>query len=108
MNMLKKKISKKDWEYIGMYNYAAKWLRPLCSYRLIKEADGRFKREQRIGWFVYMLIFIPVHILQAFICMWDGGLKEFEINPSYLGGDWFIPGSDCFKKAEKIWNRKES
>lgn len=104
--MGKKKITYKEWDDIGKYNYAAKWLRPLCSYTLVKEHDGRFKREQRIGWFVYLLIFIPVHILQAFVCMWDGGLKEFEFAPRYLGGDWFTQGSECFNRAEKIWNIK--
>jgi hypothetical protein len=104
--MLKKRISNKDWEYIGKYNYAAKWLRPLCRYTLIKEPDGRFKREQCIGWFVYLLLFIPVHILQAFWCLWDGGLKEFEINKRYLGSDVLVSGSECFTRAEEIWNRK--
>ena len=102
--MLKKKISRKEWTEIGQYNYAAKWLRTLCQYTLIKEPDGRFKREQRIGWFVYLLLFIPVHILQALWCLWDGGLKEFEIAERYLGGDWLAPGSKSFTRAEKIWN----
>ena len=104
--MLKKKISRKEWIEIGKYNCAAKWLRPLCSYTLIKEPDGRFKREQRISWPIYLIIFIPVHLLQALICIWDGGLKEFEINERYLGGDWFVQGSECYKRAEKIWNSK--
>jgi hypothetical protein len=104
--MLRKKISRKDWTTINKYNYAAKWLRPFCSYTLIKEPDGRFKREQRICWFVYLLIFIPVHILQALWCIWDGGLKEFEINERYLGGNWLVHGSEDYETAEKIWNSK--
>ena len=44
---MKKKITYQDWEFIGKYNYAAKWLRPFCSYSLVKEGE-RFKREQRI------------------------------------------------------------
>ena len=104
--MLKKRISKKDWTEIGKYNYAAKWLRPLCLYTLIKEPDGRFKREQKIGWPLYLILFIHVHVLQLLWCIWDGGLKEFEINPRYLGGDWFIPDSECYIRAEKIWNSK--
>ena len=104
--MLKKKISRKDWTYIGKYNCAAKWLRPLCTYTLVKEPDGRFKREQKIGWLVYLVIFIPVHILQVLICIWDGGLKEFEINGRYLDGEWFSPGSVCYERSEEVWNSK--
>lgn len=104
--MLKKKISRKDWTEIGRYNYAVKWLQPFCDYCLIKELDGRFKREQRVNIIAYCLIFIPVHILQALWRMWDGGLKEFEINERYLGGDWMVPGSESYNRAEKIWNSR--
>jgi hypothetical protein len=104
--MNKIKITYDEWTEIGKYNHAAKWLRPLCSYTLIKEPDGRFKREQCVGWFIYLLIFIPVHILQILWCMWDGGLKEFEINERYLGSDWLVVGSESYTKAEKIWNSK--
>ena len=104
--MNKKKITLADWTEIGKYNPAAKWLRPFCSYTLTKEPDGRFKREQRVGWPVYLIIFIPVHILQLLFCLWDGGIKEFEISERYIGGDWLTPGSGSFEKAEKIWNSK--
>ena len=34
-----------------------------------------------IKWWVYILCFIPAHAL-VFICrLWDGGLKEFRIEP---------------------------
>ena len=103
---MKKKISLKDWTDLGKCNYAAKWLRPLCAYTLTKEPDGRFKREQRVGLLMYLLIFIPVHALQFGFCLWDGGLKEFEINERYLGGDYFVKGSASYAQAEKIWNTK--
>jgi hypothetical protein len=106
--MLKKKISSKDWTYIGRYNYAAKWLRPLCSYSLIKENDNMFRREQKVGWHLYLILFIPVHVLQALWCLWDGGLKEFEINKRYLGSDVLVSGSECFMRAEEIWNNKNN
>jgi hypothetical protein len=38
--------------------------------------------------------------------MWDGGLKEFEINERYLGSDWLVAGSEAYTIAEKIWNSK--
>lgn len=104
--MSKKKISSKEWTEIGKYNYAKKWLRPLCSYTLIKENDCQFKREQRVGWLVYLVLFIPVHILQFLWCLWDGGLKEFEFAERYLGGDWLQTGSYSYNVAEKIWNDK--
>jgi hypothetical protein len=64
-------------------------------------------REQKINLFAYILIFIPVHILQAFICMWDGGLQEFVILKRDLGKDFLDKGQAAFERAEQIWNGKK-
>ncbi len=102
---LKQKISYKEWTEIGIYNSAAKWLRPLCSYTLIKEPDGRFKREQRVNIFIYILLFIPVCILQLLLCCWDGGIKEFEFPKLYLGEDWFTCGTIPYERSQTVWCR---
>lgn len=103
---MKKKINLKQWTYIGRYNHAAKWCRSLCSYYLVKENDKTFKRIQKINIFSYILIFIPIHILQAVVCMWDGGLKEFIIFSRNLGEDILTKGSESFSRAEAIWNNQ--
>ena len=100
---MKKRINLKKWTYIGRYNYAAKWCRPLCSYYLIKEDDKTFKRVQKVNILVYILIFIPLHLLQALICMWDGGLKEFIIFKPFLGVDILASGTESFSRAQSIW-----
>lgn len=84
---MKKRISYADWTAIGPYNHAAKWLRPMCKYTLVKEGN-KFKREQCVPLWFYLLIFIPAHLIQALYCMWDGGLREFEFADRYLGGDY--------------------
>ena len=100
----KKKLSLKEWTYIGRYNHAAKWCRRLCSYSLIKEDDNTFKRIQNINILSYIIIFIPIHLLQAIICLWDGGLKEFIIFERKLGYDILSRGSEAFSRAEAVWN----
>jgi hypothetical protein len=105
---MKKRISRKEWEYIGKYNPAAKWLRPFCSYTLVKESDNEFIRVCRISWPVYLLIFIPVHLIQAFYCMWDGGLKEFEIEGRHIGYDNIKErgiNEGAYSKAKEIWEK---
>lgn len=105
---MKKRISRKEWEYIGKYNPAAKWLRPLCSYTLVKESDDKFIRVCRISWPVYLLIFIPTHFLQALYCMWDGGLKDFEIEKRHLGSDNIREhgiNEGAYAKAKEIWEK---
>jgi hypothetical protein len=99
---LKKKIKLREWTYIGRYNYAAKWCRRLCSYYLIKEDDKTFRRVQNINIFNYILVFIPVHLLQALVLLWDGGLKEFIIFSRALGEDILVDGTESFNRAEAV------
>ena len=102
---MKKHITYAQWNELGLYNHAAKWLRPFCSYTLTKE-DERFKREQRIPLWFYLIIFIPAHLIQALYCMWDGGLKDFEFAGRYLGGDYLgWAGDPTWEKAKEMWER---
>lgn len=100
---MKKRITLQQWNEIGQYNHARKWLRPFCVYTLGFEPDGKLKREQRLPLWFYLLIFIPAHIVQALWCMWDGGLREFEIADRYLGGDYFTESNPAYKIATKIY-----
>ena len=47
---MKKKISLKDWNYIGTHNAGAKWVRPFCVYTLEEVQRGTIKQEIKIGW----------------------------------------------------------
>jgi hypothetical protein len=100
----KKKISLKDWTYIGKCNYAANWCRSLCSYTLIKQDDETFVRDQKLNILMYILLFIPIHLLQLFTCLWDGGLKEFIILKRTIGQDYIEKGQLAFERASQIWN----
>lgn len=103
---MKKRISWKEWEYIGKYNPAAKWVRPLCSYSLIKVDEDHFRRECRIGWIMYLILFLPVHLIQLFYSLWDGGLKEFEFQRRFIYADNITRYGDSYRSypyAEEVW-----
>ena len=105
---MKKHITRKEWEYIGKYNPAAKWLRPFCSYTLEEIEDG-YRRECKIPWLLYLLMFIPFCILQALYCMWDGGLKEFSFEGRNIGYDNIKEKGEnqgAYPKAKEIWEGK--
>lgn len=98
---MKYKISLKEWEMINKFNYANKRGRHLCTYYLYRSGQNII-REQRICLFLYLLLFIPAHIIQVFILMWDGGLKEFEFAQRLIGYDVIYAWDDKFKIAEEI------
>lgn len=82
-----KRLTLEKWNMISKYNHAAKWLRPFCKYTLTKTDEEKYRHDQYIPLWLYLLFFIPSNIAMFFYCIWDGGLKEFELPPRYLGGD---------------------
>jgi hypothetical protein len=48
-----------------------------------------------------------VHLLQALVLLWDGGLKEFIIFNRSLGSDLLTKGSESYTRAEQIWNKSD-
>ena len=104
---MKKKITIKDWNFIGKCNPAQKWCRCFCNYYLIKRNDNMFVRKAYLSWFAYIIIFIPIHVLQIFTCMWDGGIKEFTILDRYIGFDYIYSDSLAFSRAKEIWDKYE-
>lgn len=105
--MIKKRIKLREWTYIGKYNYAAKWCRPFCTYTLALKDAQTIVREQKVNLLAYFIMFIPLHILQVFVLMWDGGLKEFEVFKRRLGSDILSKDSTAYEKArEVLFNNK--
>ena len=52
----------------------------------------------------YILMFIPIHLTQLILCIWNGGLKTFEINPRLVMQDYLAWGSMRWRIANKILN----
>lgn len=103
--MNKIKISLKDWTYIGQYNRVRPLLRKCCNYTLTQEENGNFKREQKIALWFYILAFIPIHLIDALLCMWDSGLKSFELQSRYIGFDVINKNTNSWNKAKEIYEK---
>ena len=100
-----KKISYDEWQMIGKYNYAKPWLRSLCTYTLTKESDTKYRRDQYIPVWFFVLAFIPVCVIQAVWCMWDGGLKEFECPVRHRLGSDSLWSCDFNGLLEEIYGK---
>ena len=103
---MEKKINFSQWEAMGKYNYVTKWLRPFCKYTLEEKANGSYYRRQYLGWPIYLILFIPAHILQFFYCAWDGGIKYFEFQGRYINGDMISPKNEAGEIAKNILENK--
>lgn len=103
--MTSKRISRKQYESIGRYNPIAKWLRPLCSYKLYSTDGGNYERACYLSIPAYAVLFIPVHLLEVLFLIWDGGLREFQIEGRYLTGDHLGYGTKSWEIANEIWEK---
>lgn len=106
---MKKRITQKDWTYIGKYNPMAKWIRPFCSYSLTKNENENFLRTVQVGLVPYVIVCIPLHLIGILINLWDGGLKEFRFRSrhSTRHSDTIKKdSSETYEKCEEIWTRK--
>lgn len=99
------RISFKEWNYIGVAQYARPWARRLCSYHLTQYSNMKFGLVQKIGWFSYALLFIPTNLIQLIYLIWDGGIKEFEIPDRHLGGTVLYSWDNGYEKCEEIFQK---
>lgn len=100
------KISLKEWLYIGQYHPVHESCRWMCAHKLEKDGDG-YRRKVAISLPCYLLFFIPIHLTNLFIVLWDGGLKEFGIQPRNISSDYIYPGCPSWEKANEIFEKKQ-
>lgn len=72
------KISYKDFAYLMNYELRHPFIKYCCNcYATEQEADVFMQAKVKL--WVYILLFIPVHLLIFFYSLWDGGIKDFEL-----------------------------
>ena len=74
--------------------------------RLYKIENNKYKRVQTVSLWLYLLILIPVHIVDLCLCLWDGGLKEFQFQPRPTRFDIIHPDTKSWERANKIYMEK--
>ena len=99
-----KKISYKDYNYIGNKS-TSDWITRFCTYELRKDCRNNYLIDIYVGLPVYILLCIPVHVVEFFRCAWDGGLKTFAPVSRYIGNEFLGDGSQRWEKANEIFEK---
>ena len=73
-----KKISYKDFAYLMNYKQRHPFIKYCCNCYL-QERDASVLLTSRVKLPIYILLFIPVQIIIFFYCLWDGGIKDYDI-----------------------------
>lgn len=72
------KISYKDFAYLMNYKMRHPFIKYCCDcYAIERDADVIMSAKVKL--WIYILLFIPVHLLIFFYSLWDGGIKSYEV-----------------------------
>lgn len=105
-----KKISAKDFNYIwepGESHRKRDWSR---TYTITKYDNGGYSFVESAKIWLFILLYIPQLVLTFFVCLWDGGLREFVL-PDFPKQVWKLDIHDkkyiqeYFERADKIWGK---
>lgn len=86
----------------GFKRYAATASNPMINFYLREAEGGGYYLTEEVKMWFYILMFLPVHLAQLALCIWDGGLKTFEINSRMVAQDYLSWGSVSWKTANNI------
>ena len=95
-----KKLTKEEKK--GFKRYTATASNPMINFYLRDAEGGGYYLTEEIKMWFYILMFLPVHLTQLMLCIWDGGLKTFEINSRVVVQDYLSWGSVSWRVANNI------
>lgn len=95
-------ISYNDYRYIMGLKKKPTFIQKLLKYELLV-TDGYAEIKVSMPIWLYLLVFIPVHIIVALSCVWDGGLKSFEFVSIDITTWTFQSDSLAYEKAKEVY-----
>lgn len=105
-----KKIKYADYAYICQYKESHFMQKYFCNnyISLHNRNEGALRYDMK--WWFYILIFIPLNIIDLFYCIWALGLKNFEIEPRNIieytcVGSPSEDSSTQFGRLVEVWNK---
>ena len=90
------KITYNDFILLAGYKKPHYLMRLTCSFYGQDGLMYQIWAKMKLFW--YILFFIPVHIAKLFYVLWDGGLRDFEIEPRWISTYHVDKTSDRYKK----------
>ena len=95
-----KKLTKKEKKEFKRYTATAS--NPMINFYLREAEGGGYYLTEEIKLWFYILMFVPIHLTQLVLCIWDGGLKTFGINSRVVLQNYLPCGSARWKGANNI------
>ena len=106
------KIKYEDAAYIRRYNKCHTFEKYFCNWFLVGRGKSNGYMKMYVKWWAYIILFIPIHIVKACACIWDGGLREFRVEPRCANYSNIVGLSNDgptteFGRFKEIWDKYE-
>lgn len=99
------RITFKDAAYVLMYHEKHYFERFCCNWYISMENANSGRIKCVCKWWIYALLFIPFCLIHFVWCLWDGGLKEFCVEPPTVH-NWCVSGLTCDKENTQFGRLK--
>ena len=104
------KIKYEDAAYIRKYNKRHIFEKYFCNWFLVNRSKSCGHMRMYVKWWAYIILFIPVHIVKVCAYIWDGGLKDFKVEPRCVHYSNIVglsnDGSNTeFGRFKEIWEK---
>lgn len=101
--MRKIRLSYMEWEKIQGYK-KTHWLEILFCYFRMSKVGNIYLVYAKIHPVAYVLLFIPLIILTFLDCIWNCGLKEFQLPPMLVTNSYIYPDNVMYDYCEVTWD----
>lgn len=109
-----KKIRYEDAAFIRSYKKHHWFEKYFCNWFIDLENPncGVMKLYMKRG--IYAILFLPMHLIVLGCCLWDGGIKEFQINPRMMKHNTIVgltsdnDNSTSFGRFKMVWEKYEN
>lgn len=110
---MEKKISWKDYCYVTRRENVAWFQKMCCTFHLVKgtEGGGCYEARMKVRWFWYLLLWLPLQLVNIVYYAWDEGLRNYdwELPRVEQGAVFYICDKrygveDCtYNRMDKLW-----
>lgn len=98
------RITYNNYRYILNLKKKPIFIQKLLRYDLLV-MDGTASVKCSIPLWLYVVLFIPAHLITVVMLLWDGGLKEFELAPRTCSTWHFHKGDTPYERAKEIYKK---
>lgn len=75
-------------------------------YSIERLTDYAYRCYTKMNLFIYILVFIPIHIFEMFLCMWECGFREFGLVDREIDRYTVFKHNYQFEDVDKLYKKK--